>query len=38
MTIGLCRPVVINTTFAYFADAIAIYSTLNQLFVDVVCS
>ena len=38
MTIGLCRLVVINTTFAYFADATAIYATLNQLVVDVVRS
>ena len=38
MTIGLSQPVVINTTFAYLADATAIYATLNQLVVDVVRS
>lgn len=38
MTIGLCRLVVIDTTFANFADATAIYATLNQLVVNIIRS
>lgn len=38
MTIGLCGLVIINTTFAHFADTTTIYATLNQLFVDVIRS
>ena len=38
MTIGLCRLVVINTASTDFADATAIYATLNQLVIDVISS
>jgi|GEM_PF-5597190 len=38
MTIRLCGLIIIDTTLAHFADTAAIYTTLNQLVVDVVSS
>ena len=38
MTIRLCGLIIIDTTLAQFADTTAIYTTLNQLVVDVVRS